>query len=215
MILVADPTRLTADLLCRRLRADGFSALSFATPVGVLARATEKDVEAIIVDPALSAASPIIPKLRALGASIPILAFGTSDRPADVSNALAGGANAFLVKGRVTPVQLVVRLRELLASVTPAPLAENRPTGATAGSYYVKVDPRFGDADRLGVDSGAAGMCCPACGGSMTLYLQRDTSRWGKWFFGTFGCLACARANTAAQPTLQLEPLAAAAGGTR
>lgn len=31
MILVADPMRLTADILCRRLRADGFDALALAT----------------------------------------------------------------------------------------------------------------------------------------------------------------------------------------
>ena len=36
-------------------------------------------------------------------------------------------------------------------------------------------------------------MRCPDCHGSMSLYLQRDYTRWGKWLFGTFGCLICAK----------------------
>ena len=216
MILVADPARLTADLLCRRLRADGFNALSFATAPGLFSRASASDVEAIIVDPALGGGAGLIPRIRTVAPAAPIIAFGTSDRPQDVSAALSAGANAFLVKGRVTPTQLVARLRELLASASPAPLASDRPTGATDGSYYVQVDARFGDAARLGADTGSApGMCCCDCGAAMTLYLQRDTSRWGKWLFGTFGCLSCARRKSAAPPLLDMEPLALAAGGSR
>lgn len=222
MILVADPMRLTADLLCRRLRADGFEALAFATAAGVLGRLGPGRVRAVIVDPALSAG--IVAKIRATLPKTPILAFGTSDRPQDVASALAEGANAFLVKGRATPTQLVSRLNALLDG-DPAKHEPGDAGGAMEGSYYIHVDARSADAPRLAIDVGAgAGFKCADCGGALALYLQRDIGRWGKWLFGTFGCLVCAKRRVPARHIASigaslieplLEPVAVAAGGAR
>ncbi len=222
MILVADPMRLTADLLCRRLRADGFEALAFATAAGVLGRLGPTGVRAVIVDPALAAG--IVAKIRATLPKTPIIAFGTSDRPQDVASALAEGANAFLVKGRATPTQLVSRLNALLDG-GPAKHATGEAAGAMDGSYYIHVDARSADAPRLAIDVGAgAGFKCSDCGGALALYLQRDIGRWGKWLFGTFGCLVCAKRRAPARRVVSLaaaqiepliEPIAVAAGGAR
>ncbi len=223
MILVADPMRLTADLLCRRLRADGFEALAFATAAGVLGRLGPAGVRAVIVDPALGAG--IVSKIRATLPKTPNIAFGTSDRPQDVASALAEGANAFLVKGRATPTQLVSRLNALLDGAPAKEHAPGEAGGAMEGSYYIHVDARSADAPRLAIDVGAgAGFKCSDCGGALALYLQRDIGRWGKWLFGTFGCLVCAKRRAPAgrvasiQPSPIvpfLEPVAVAAGGAR
>lgn len=243
MILIADPTRMTADLLCRRLRADGFEATAFATAAVALSRLAQKGVEAIIVDPALpSGDEPIVAKMRAAAPDVPILAFGSSDRSDEVATVLGQGANAFLTKGRITPTQLVAGMNEMIARAKgerPAPQEPPRmhaqvqrrpadPISKTDGGYYVWVQPSRGDADRLGADVGAkAGMRCPTCNGPLALYLQRDTSRWGNWLFGTFGCLDCAHRQPdvpahrpANEPEFDLEqvaqtlmPVAAAGGG--
>lgn len=212
MILVADPVRMTADLLVRRLRADGYEALAFGTGPGALARLAQGGIDAVIVDPALGAAGPaassIVAKIHAAAPEIPILAFGTNDRASATATALSEGATAFLVKGRVTPTQLVARLRELLAnagatrSLDLPPAEASAATAAdaarTSNGYYVWVQAHRGDADRLGAEIGCdPGLRCSACGSVLSLYLQRDPVRWGTWLFGLFGCLVCAKRSVA------------------
>jgi hypothetical protein len=203
MIIVADPARTTADLLCRRLRSDGLEARAVANLPALMEAVSGKRIEAIVIDPSIGFPERPVSLLRKKLPGVPILAFGSSDQ--DVATTLAEGAGAFMLKGRVTPTQLVSRLKELIKGVSVGH-REGEATGATEGSYYLQVDARAGDAGRLAVDTGMeAGMRCPDCHGAMSLYMQRDFTRWGKWLFGTFGCLVCAKRSQKREPAVQVQ----------
>lgn len=222
MILVADQNRTTAELLVRRLRADGLEADAASSASGVLRRVEAGGVSALVLDPGLpGAAYAALHRIRTQGETrtLPVIVFGASDRPQDAEAAVAAGASAFLVKGRVTPTQLVDRIRTLLSSGSSAEAVTPAAKSTEHGAYYLFVRPD-GDAARLAADRGVpSGMRCPDCKGALALYLQRDFSRWGRWLFGTFGCLVCARKRTNVVPTAETpfgktEPQAAQ-GGSR
>ena len=196
MILVADQNRATADLLVRRLRTDGFAAESAASSAAMVTRVEAGGVAALVLDPGLpGSALQALRRLRSNAATsrLPVVVFGTSDRPQDSNAAMEAGASLFLVKGRISPAQLVQRIRSLLSTGNAPSAVKTDGSSTEHGAYYVGVTPGA-DANRLAGDIGAApGMRCPDCKASLSLYLQRDFSRWGKWLFGTFGCLVCAR----------------------
>lgn len=202
MILVADQNRSTAELLVRRLRTDGLNADAASTAAAMVKRVDAGGVSAIVLDPSLPG-GPLeaLASLRSrpIGATLPVIVFGTSDRAADAAAAKTAGATAFLVKGRVSPKKLVDEIRALLSTGTDASAVSMGglaavPTSSEKGAYYIRIEGMSGDATRLAKDLGCgAGMRCEACNAPLSLYLQRDFSRWGKWLFGTFGCLPCAK----------------------
>ncbi len=200
MILVADQNRSTAELLVRRLRTDGLAADAASTCGAMVKRVDAGGVSAIVLDPSLPG-GPLEAlaalRSRPIGATLPVIVFGTSDRAADAAAAKAAGATAFLVKGRVSPKKLVEEIRALLSTGNAASAmiggTAAAPASSEKGAYYIKIEGLSGDALRLSEDLGCApGMRCEDCRAPLSLYLQRDFSRWGKWLFGTFGCLACA-----------------------
>lgn len=216
MILVGDPVRTTADLMVRRLRADGFHALGFATGPGVLGRLAENDVEAVIVDPALASGqlASIIALIRAAAPGTPIIAFGTGGSADDAANAKALGASEYFVKGRLTPRELVDKLTALVSQRRADVKAPTMPN-----SYYVRVQAGD-DVARISQDLGVApGLRCNDCGSQLSLYLQRDPARLGKWLFGTFGCLVCATKGARVEPEAgsvdQMPELELVMGGAR
>jgi CheY-like chemotaxis protein len=215
MILVADQNRTTADLLVRRLQTDGFAAQAVCSAT-VAERVIEAAVaqgilEAVVLDPALPGGGlELLARLRALPRTsrVPVVVFGTSDRKEDESAAKSAGANAWLVKGRITPSTLVARVRDVMG-----PVAKPVHDPSNPAEYFLWVQPGS-DAARLSTDIGAsAGFKCRSCGGSLSLYLRRDPERMGEWLLAKIGCLVCARRR--APPMQVMNEPQAAAGGAR
>src|SRR5438270_2606172 len=141
MILIADQNRSIGDLLVRRLRADGLAAQTAGT--AALAQriaetaAHQGILDAVVVDPAIPGGGlELVGRVRALpgGSTVPVVVVGTSDAKEDIAAAWQAGATTFLVKGRVSPAELIEQIVRLTGIARPKATASAEPA-----EYFLSV----------------------------------------------------------------------------
>jgi len=114
-ILLVEDDALLATSLARGLRAEGYAVELAADGVDGLHLATENDYDAMILDILLPGLDGyhVCSRLRAAGATVPVLMLTAKDGMWDEAEGLDTGADDYLVKPFRYPV-LLARLRALL-----------------------------------------------------------------------------------------------------
>lgn len=198
MILIADQKRATAELLARRLKSEGYGVEVAPDALDVSRKVATGKVQLAVIDPA-TPGSGIDALLRIKRSTktnhIPVIMFGSSDSESEQEVCRKAGAAAFLVKGKVTPNEVVSTIREELARTTRHYAA---PVERPAGVFLVALQPHYGDVEDLARSLGfGPNLTCPSCGGPMVMKMKVD-ARGAPWMFGKFGCISCSRRPAAA-----------------
>jgi DNA-binding response OmpR family regulator len=116
--------------------------------------------------------------------SIPVIILSVLGERETMEKTLELGANDYSIKGEVSPREVLVKIRALLAG---------RDVSEDIESYRVSVKEGRDDAARLEGDVGVPGLHeCPHCTGRVVLELVPDTTHTeGHWYSARFICVVC------------------------
>lgn len=134
-VLIVDDDAVISDALCRGLRADGFVVSVADNGEEGLWRASEGDIDVIVLDVMLPKLSgfEVCSRLRMTGSTVPILMLTSKDGEHDEADALDLGADDYLTK----PFSFVVLRARIRALLRRAPV--ERPAVLIAGT--LTLDP--------------------------------------------------------------------------
>ena len=115
--------------------------------------------------------------------SIPVVVCSSHGNNSDIEQAFELGATDFIIKSRIKPDDVVLKVRDAL---------ERPSKRRTVSRYRVAVDPYSGETARLIADfSLPYQLECPECRRTLVFEMLPDYSREGLWFTGHFVCLHC------------------------
>jgi len=187
-VLVVDDSR-EIRLLCRTLlRRDGYNVLEAEDGRRGLELATELEPDLILLDLVLPEIDGfrVLEEIRAnqKTSSIPVIMLTALEDKDKIQRALELGANDYTVKGRVSPNELLSKVRLLLSG---ADMQKD------LGVYRISIKGEMADAPKLAQVIALTGLFqCPQCGADVQLELY--TRPQGRWFSAHFVCSGCERA---------------------
>lgn len=199
MLLIADQSRMTAEMIARRLRVEGMQVEVLGDPGLVLTRAAAGDVRVALLDPKLPGTLEVVHQLRKdpFTREVAVVLFGASHRPDVIAAGLRAGAAAYLVKGQTRISELAATLWSHWVKEKPVKLVKAAPpVERSVRTYLLHIQPGSPDALRLCEDTGAApGLRCPHCRNSLSLRLRRDLVDGLSQMTSDLTCAICARAD--------------------
>ncbi|MFC1999891.1 two-component system response regulator [Chloroflexota bacterium] len=184
-VLVVDDSR-EIRLLCRTLlRRDGYNVLEAENGRRGLELATELEPDLILLDLVLPDLDGfrVLEEVRAnhRTRSVPVIMLTALEDKDKIQRAIELGANDYIVKGRVSPNELLSKVRSLLPGSDMAKDLE---------VYRLSIKGEMADAPKLAQVIALTGLFqCPHCGADVLVELY--TRPQGRWFTAHFVCSGC------------------------
>ena len=182
-ILIVAKDDFTEQLYSNIFSEEGFETITTQSGQEALTLVKQKKPDAVLTNINLKDISgfDLLKNLQANAETkrIPVVIFTNFEKAGDKQKAVELEAKDFIISAKVTPRDIVLRMRTLLGEEK---------------TYQIPIENKSDDLIELSRDLGYKGsLTCMKCGAPLEMYLMRDFRRGEDYFKISFICPRCSR----------------------